>query len=204
LSTPVGKLLRVKKDDGSAAPGNPFVDRPGVDPRIFAYGFRENFDFAFHPATGKLYGTDNTTVSCEELNVIESGANYGWPNVRTFPFSDCKAGGQKTGIYFFSKVDTRPEDFLSNVIVSGVAFASGAVYPTLGDSLMVCESGTGLLRRLVLTGPDLQQVSASDIAAKDCKLDVAVSPDGIIYYSNIKRFAVSPRPPPRRLSNNAQ
>ncbi len=99
-----------------------------------------------------------------------------------------RPGGQKTGIYFFSKVDTRPEDFLSNVIVSGVAFASGAVYPTLGDSLMVCESGTGLLRRLVLAGADLQQVSASDIAPKDCKLDVAVSPDGIIYYSNDKEI----------------
>ena len=41
-----------------------------------------------------------------------------------------------------------------------------------------------LLRRLVLGGPDLDQVTADDIVAEDCRFDVEVSPDGIIYYSN--------------------
>src|SRR6266542_337038 len=36
LATPIGKLLRVKKEDGSAAPGNPFLDQAGADPRLFA------------------------------------------------------------------------------------------------------------------------------------------------------------------------
>ncbi len=46
LSEPIGKLLRVKKEDGSAAPGNPYLENPAADPRIFAIGFREPFDLA--------------------------------------------------------------------------------------------------------------------------------------------------------------
>ena len=53
LSMPQGKLLRVNKDDGSPPPDNPFIGQAGADPRVFAYGFREPFGFAFHPGTGQ-------------------------------------------------------------------------------------------------------------------------------------------------------
>ncbi|OGO48349.1 MAG: hypothetical protein A2W34_07830 [Chloroflexi bacterium RBG_16_64_32] len=192
LSMPIGKLLRVDKDNGSPAPGNPLADDPDADPRIYAYGFREPFDFAFHPEAGAIYGSDNTTVSCEEINLIEPGANYGWPDVGEFPYSDCGAGEGKNAIHLLAHEGTQPGDFLSFVEVSGLAFASAGVYPLLGDSLLVCESQTMLLRRLVLGGPDLDQVTADDIVAEDCRFDVEVSPDGTIYYSNadeIRRLA---------------
>jgi glucose/arabinose dehydrogenase len=184
LSIPVGKLLRVDKEEGSPAPQNPLIDDPKADPRIFAYGFREPFDFAFQPETGAIYGTDNTTVSCEELNLIEAGANYGWPDVGEFPYSDCQAGEGVKAIHLLSQEGMQPGDFLSFVVVSGLEFASEEVYPLLGDSLLVCESETRLLRRLVLSGPELDQVTADDVIVEDCRFDIAVSPDGIIYYSN--------------------
>ncbi len=40
------------------------------------------------------------------------------------------------------------------------------------------------MRRLVLAGPDFDQVTADDAIVDDCALDIAVSPDGIVYYSN--------------------
>src|SRR5438093_6010015 len=185
LSTPKGKLLRVNKEDGSPAPGNPFVNEPNADPRIFAYGFRETFDFAFHPRTGRIYGTDNTPVSCEELNIVEAGGNYGWPtDVGQFPFSDCKSGSTKKGIHFFAQDKIHPEDFLSPPVVLGIGFASGDVYPLIGDSLLICELGTGILRRLALGGPEFAQVERDDVVVKDCAQTVAVSPDGLIYYAN--------------------
>jgi len=190
LSMPQGKLLRVNKDDGSPPPDNPFIGQAGADPRVFAYGFREPFGFAFHPGTGKIYGTDNTPVSCEELNIINSGANYGYPNVGQFPFADCRFGNHTHGIHFFSKKDTQPESFLSNTYISDLAFVSGSKYPTIGDALLVCESEleTHDLRRLTLGGESLDQVTADDIVVKDCKLDVAISPDGTIVYSNEKEI----------------
>ena len=184
LSISPGKMLRVNKEDGSAAPDNPFVDDPNVDSRIFAYGFREPFDFVFHPETGQIYGSDNTPGSCEELNLIEAGANYGWPDVGEFPWSDCSVGEQIPAIYFFAKDDMAPEDYLSTVVASGKGFVSGDVYPLLGDSLLVCETETALMRRLVLSGASLDQVESNDVVVRDCVRDIAVSPDGIVYYSN--------------------
>lgn len=70
------------------------------------------------------------------------------------------------------------------VIVAGKEFVSGDVYPLLGDSLLVCESGTNLLRRLVLSGTDLDQVVEDDVVIGDCQFDIAISPDGIVYYAN--------------------
>ncbi len=184
LSTAIGKILRVNKDDGSAAPGNPFADQPDADPRIFAFGFRENFDFAFSPKTGQIYGSDNTIGTCEELNLITKGANYGWPDVGEFPYPDCQAGAGSKAIHFFAKKGTEPGDWTSLPFVTGKEFVSGVVYPLLGDSLLVCESETRLMRRLTLSGDNLDQVLSDDVVVEDCKLDIAVSPDGIVYYGN--------------------
>ncbi len=204
LSTPIGKLLRVNKEDGSPAPGNPFIGQEGADPRVFARGFREGFDFAFHPQTGTLYGTDNTPVDCEELNMIKPGANYGWPNVGEFPFAECGAGGQEQAIHYFAREGKQPGDFLSFVEVSALAFVSAAKYPTLGDSLLVCQLASATangpaqqrMRHVVLSGAAFDQVTTDDTVVKDCRLSLAVSPDGTVYYSNdkeIKRL-VPPKP----------
>ncbi len=184
LSAPEGKMLRVDKEDGSPAVDNPFADDPEADPRIFAYGFREAFDFAFHPETGQVYGSDNTPVNCEGLNLVVSGANFGWPDIGDFPFPDCQAGRDTTAIYLFAKEGMQPNDFLSFVVVSGLEFVSGDIYPLLGDALLACESETKLMRRLVLSGTNFDQVSEDDVILKDCDLDIAISPDGFVYYSN--------------------
>ena len=191
LSTPIGKMLRVDKETGEAPDDNPFVDDEDADPRVYAYGFREPFDFTFDADSGTLYGTDNTPNTCEELNVIEAGGNYSWPDVGDFPFADCAAGEGIQAIYHLAREGTEPESFLSLVEVSGLEFLQGSTYGQLTDGLMVCEGqasvvndkrSPGVLRRLTLSSPE--QVTASDIIVRDCKGDVAVSPDGVIYYSN--------------------
>lgn len=194
LSSPVGKLLRIDPKDGSAPKDNPFVSTAGADPRVFAYGFREPFDFAFHPVSGAIYATDNTTVTCEELNILKPGADYGWPTVGGFPYSDCEAGTGEKAIYHFAREGKEPGDFISFVEVSGLEFVPGAKYPQLGESLFACEShrsadaqgqqSPGVLRRLVLGGAAFDEVTASDLIVKDCRGDVAVSPDGTVYYAN--------------------
>jgi len=191
LSTPVGKLLRLDPETGEAPADNPLVDNSGADPRIYAYGFREPFDFTFS-ANGEVFGTDNTTVSCEELNVIRPGENYGWPDVGEFPYPDCSAGDQVDAIYHFARDGKEPNEFLAFVEVSGLAFAPGSRYPSLGDSLFACESQisaventvtNGVLKRLVVA-PNADSVSQSDVIVKDCKGDVEAAPDGTLYYSN--------------------
>lgn len=200
LASPIGKILRVEPATGKAAPGNPFASESGSDARVFAYGFNRGADFAFSPQTKKMYGTDNTD-SCEQLNVIEAGKNYGWPDVGEFPFADCTAGRPVPGIYFLARPDMKPGDFQSPVNVAGIAFASGQHYPTLGDSLLVCEGAhavpghdaLSLMKRLVLSGAAFDQVSSEDTVVNDCTRAITTSPDGVIYYANdsqVRRLTV--------------
>lgn len=52
---------------------------------IFARGLRNTLGFDWHPETGRLWGMDNGVdergdeLPPEELNLIEAGADYGWP-----------------------------------------------------------------------------------------------------------------------------
>ena len=53
LDSHLGKVLRIQPD-GSPAPGNPFVDREGARPEIWAYGLRNPWRFSFDRATDDL------------------------------------------------------------------------------------------------------------------------------------------------------
>jgi glucose/arabinose dehydrogenase len=195
LSSPLGKMLRVKKEDGSGADDNPFVNEPGSDPRVFALGFGEANDFTFHPETGGIFSSDGTE-SCEELNLIQPGGNYGFPPAGDFPYPDCTSDEHINGIHFLARPGMEAGQFQSGVGVGGLMFVSAANYPVLGDSLLLCERHTGFMRRLTLAGPNFDHVTAEDPVAFDCIRGVSVSPDGIIYYSNdkeVRRLVIGAR-----------
>jgi PQQ-dependent dehydrogenase (s-GDH family) len=75
-----GKDLRMNLD-GSIPADNPQF--AGVRSHIYAIGLRNTQGLVFAPG-GLLYGSDHGPSSDDELNVIESGRNYGWPNVAGF------------------------------------------------------------------------------------------------------------------------
>ena len=85
-STPLGTILRLQVDPTNwpphqPAPGNPFLDTPDTDPRIWVTGVRNPFRFSFDRATGNLWLTDLGQQCLEEINVLkptEAGANLGW------------------------------------------------------------------------------------------------------------------------------
>lgn len=77
LSGALGKIIRINTD-GSPAAGNPQLGIPGRQVDVFSYGHRA--------PTGLTVGTDGTIYETElaprvgdELNVVQSGRNYGWP-----------------------------------------------------------------------------------------------------------------------------
>jgi glucose/arabinose dehydrogenase len=80
LDNDVGKVLRIR-DDGGIPADNPFVGRPDAKPEIFTFGQRNVTDFAWHPETGELWTTEIAPMGGDEINVLHSGRNYGWPLV---------------------------------------------------------------------------------------------------------------------------
>ena len=76
-STYQGKILRLNLD-GSIPADNPVVN--GVRSHIFTYGHRNPQGLVFS-AAGLLYESEHGPSSDDEVNLVEPGKNYGWPQV---------------------------------------------------------------------------------------------------------------------------
>ncbi|MGB8859969.1 MAG: PQQ-dependent sugar dehydrogenase [Ilumatobacteraceae bacterium] len=91
-----GKILRIDRNTGAPAPGNPFSGEgteacgfrgntagtpTTICQEIFAYGLRNPWRFAFDPNTGatRFYINDVGQNTREEVDLGVLGANYGWP-----------------------------------------------------------------------------------------------------------------------------
>lgn len=70
-----GKILRVN-DDGTIPKNNPFPNSP-----VYSYGHRNPQGLAWDE-NGQLWATEHGSSNFDEVNRIEKGKNYGWPEVR--------------------------------------------------------------------------------------------------------------------------
>jgi glucose/arabinose dehydrogenase len=69
-----GKILRIEPD-GSIPKDNPFAGNP-----VYSYGHR-NVEGLAWDAEGQLYASEFGQNTWDEVNRIEAGENYGWPEV---------------------------------------------------------------------------------------------------------------------------
>jgi PQQ-dependent dehydrogenase (s-GDH family) len=71
-----GKVLRIELD-GSIPADNPEID--GVRSHVFSYGHRNPLGLV--SGGGRIYESEHGPNTDDEINLIEAGRNYGWPNV---------------------------------------------------------------------------------------------------------------------------
>ena len=80
MTSNLGKIVRINPD-GSIPDDNPFVGQDGARADIWTLGHRNQLGAAFRPGTSELWVHEMGPKGGDELNLIEKGKDYGWPQV---------------------------------------------------------------------------------------------------------------------------
>lgn len=137
-TSPAGKILRLNRD-GSIPTDNPFPGSP-----VYALGLRNPEGLAWQPGSGRLYATDNGPTGNDEVNLIEAGQNYGWPEAQ---------GPQHPAPFQAPLVTYTPA-----IAPSGATFYDGSLIPRWRGSLLFAALRGSQLRRLTFDPSDPRRV----------------------------------------------
>ncbi len=178
-ATHIGSIVRLKRD-GSAPDDNPFVDDATARPEIYSIGHRNVQGLVFDAANQRVIMHEHGPRGGDEINIIDAGANYGWPLVTN-------------GLdYTFARVTpftTYPGtvapllDWTPSIGPSGLMLYRGAMFPQWQGNLLLGSLVNREVRRVTLSGDGKR---AEDVEGLFGELeqrirDVREGPDGAIY-----------------------
>ncbi len=163
-----GKVLRLNPD-GSIPSDNPF----GPQSYVYSPGHRNSFGLCVNPQDGDLWETENGPSSDDEINRIQAGKNYGWPD-------HLGPGGAPR---FVDPVLT----FHTVIVPTGCAFfdrpiSASSVRPHPGGQLVFGDFH-GDLHSVLLRAPENRTVERQTVEAHFPVgiIDAEVGPDGDLY-----------------------
>ncbi|GAL76200.1 PQQ-dependent oxidoreductase [Nonlabens ulvanivorans] len=177
-----GKIYRIN-DDGSIPDDNPFVeiakgiDTIGIKTAIYSYGNRNPQGMTTHPVTGKIIAHEHGPQGGDEINIIESGKNYGWPvisygiNYSGTTFTDItEKEGMEQPIYYW----------VPSIAPSGFAIINNPAYKEWNGNFLVGSLKFQYLEMLYMEGNRVTK--REKVADKIGRLrNVKIGPDGLIY-----------------------
>ncbi len=137
MNSLLGKILRINVDPGQGVPysvptDNPFVNAgSSVRPEIWASGLRNVWKFSIDRPTGRIWAGDVGQNQIEEIDLIYSGANYGW---RTYEGLRCNIGpcnpaGVTMPIFQYTQAQN------DKSITGGVVYRGNSLTPIYGQYL---------------------------------------------------------------------
>jgi len=184
-----GKILRLN-EDGTVPRDNPFVGRAGYKPEIFALGIRNAIGMAVHPQTGELWETENGPQGGDEINIIKSGLNYGWPVITYGRAYSYDLDGKRSGLPpptvqppTASPGMEQPFTYYKpSIAISGMAFYTGDAFPAWKGDLFVGGLAGTQVSRVVFTRQGLEsRREALLLELRQRIRDVKQGPDGYLY-----------------------
>ena len=169
-----GKMLRFDTD-GTSANDNPWHGDGSKIDQIYALGFRNPFRFTFLP-NGKAIVGDVGLDSYEELDVIENGGNYGWPQYE----GACGSCGYVNPVFQYAHNG-------QNSSISAVATYTGSTFgPEYKNAVFYGDYARGTLRYLKFDASYSSVLSDNAFEpAAGTIVDIQTGPDGNLYYASI-------------------
>jgi len=174
MDSNLGKMIRLNAD-GSVPEGNPFTDQGEVAAQVWSLGHRNILGMAFD-ADGRLWVHEMGPEGGDELNLIEKGANYGYPIVSNGEHYD----GEPIPDH-----DTRPE-FKGPVITwtpvispAGFIIYDGELFPEWQGSGFIGGLTSRGLVRVEFDGQSAREAERFDLQRRI--REVEQGPDGAVW-----------------------
>ncbi|MGQ7275631.1 PQQ-dependent sugar dehydrogenase [Marinobacter sp. V034] len=165
--------------DGEPAMGNPFLFDDGARDTLFTYGNRNIQGMTRHPQTNDIWTHEHGPRGGDEVNILQSGTNYGWPAI-TYgidyggkPITDKTAlPGMAQPLHYWDP----------SIAPSGMAFYTGEQLPGWQGDLFVGALKFQKIVRLRIN--DKQQVTEEEDLLADAGhriRDIRQGPDGALW-----------------------
>jgi glucose/arabinose dehydrogenase len=174
LSGNLGKILRLH-DDGSVPGDNPFASRGAVAAEVWSLGHRNPLGLAFD-RDGELWNVEMGPRGGDELNLVQRGANYGYPIV---------SNGRHYSGLGIPDHDTR-EDLNAPIVwwtpvisPSSLMFYDGLEFPRWHGSAFIGGLSSESLIRIQFDGDSATE--AERFAMGERIREVEQGPDGAIW-----------------------
>lgn len=167
-----GKILRLLQD-GSVPSDNPIQGNP-----LWSKGHRNAQGLVY--ANGRLYESEHGPNNDDEVNIIQKGSNYGWPNVEGY----CNLPAEVT-FCNDSNVSEPLMAWTPTLAVCGIDYYDHPMFPLFRKSLIMTTLKDSKLYRLKLNAnlDDIDSVIVISGVSFGRLRDICISPEGRIYLS---------------------
>ena len=108
---------------------------PNGAPGLFTKGHRNPQGMAIHPLTGDVWINEHGPKGGDEINILQAGANYGWP-LASFG-KEYFGGPVGDGLTSFPGTTDPVWHWTPSIAPSGMAFYDKQMFPELTDGLLV-------------------------------------------------------------------
>jgi len=176
-SKPVAKIYRIHSD-GTVPKDNPFLDTPGALPQVYTIGNRNVQGIAQHPRTGDIWFTEHGPMGGDELNILEKGGNYGWPEITYGLDYDGGVVSDKTA----KKGMIQPVTYWTPSIAVGAAeFCKSKAFPAWQNELFIGALAFEEVRKLTINRKDEVVEQEMILKGYGRVRDLKFGPDGALY-----------------------
>ncbi|MFX0539078.1 PQQ-dependent sugar dehydrogenase [Ornithinimicrobium sp. Y1847] len=174
LDTNLGKVVRLTLD-GEPAPDNPWADEGGVAEEFWTLGHRNPLGIA-EDSTGQLWVSEMGPQGGDELNLLEPGENYGWPEAS---MGVHYGGGDIPGHQEGDGYRAPAAYWVPAISPGNLLIYSGDLFTGWQDSALLGGLSGQTLVRVDLDGQDAEVADQWDMGSRIRAVDEA--PDGSIW-----------------------